>query len=183
MEVQDINNVVGEVGETVTMLNQRVDELESNALSETSEIYDTDSQEIVSTEYESQPLEKVDREKVLASQFQAELIDSDWSEAAQTKLDSLFYKQDTEYFGNVDVAGIECRSTSCKIDLQLQGSIDVEDFEFNFFVDASAEGFPRVSSTINETTGLRSYYLSDQSQSGASTMLDNMDIETLLNNF
>ena len=83
-------------------------------------------------------------EVALEDSFNAEPIAEDWSLAAQDKVNNLFLNTENQLYQNSNIKNLECRSTSCKIELVLEEQINRGDFEGEFLSDVAELGFPRV---------------------------------------
>lgn len=100
-------------------------------------------------DFEEVHAQQRERIQILASAFEAEPLDADWSAEA---VDAIERSLDAEALAGTTAVGVECRSTICQLEVEHDNSIDVARFEL-WFPILTAEVAPRITLEHEEFDG------------------------------
>ena len=146
---------ISQLNSGLNNLSQRVAELEQSADSEPA----VTGQASVDDAYSEADLQANYHSFIasLDTDFAAEALSADFSEQHQNAMQNLFLNVEKPNYQNVQVKNLECRSSSCKVELVLEGSDNSEDFESDFMIDAAKLGLTRVRGYEKSESGQDSY--------------------------
>ena len=106
---------------------------------------------------------------IMSLDTEFEALSDDISEQQQNAIQNLFLNRVDPTYQNVQVKDLECRGSSCRIELVLEGGVESEDLETEFMADAARLGLNRVRGYKKSESEQDSYvyFLSPPKQTNA----------------
>jgi hypothetical protein len=151
---------ISQLNSDVNNLNQRVAELEESGDSKSTEVIGSNIDEA----YGEPDIQAIHSNftAFLDEDFAAEPLSLGFSERQQDEVHNLFLDVEKPYYQNVQIKNLECRSSSCKVEVVLEGNFNSGDFESEFMVDSAKLGLSRVRGYEKNESGQKShvYFLS-----------------------
>lgn len=175
-KLDQLNAGIEKTQKTVNDLSQRVQIIETLGAESTNSGASTEIKDIAQFLPQARTAEQSQEDlqdfmQSLEVDFTAQDLDEAWGADSEAKISETFQNQDNLAYKAIRLANVECRSSSCKVDVSYEQEADTEEFESEFVIDAMKKGFPRVRGRIDPETGTASYYLSQSNDSDAHSHL------------
>ena len=151
---------ISQLNSDVSKLNQRVGDLEESSDSKSTEVIGSNIEE----DYSEADIQATYSSFTasLDEGFAAEPLSLGFAEQQQNEVQNLFLDVEKPYYLNAQIKNLECRSSSCKVEVVLEGDFNSGDFESEFMVDSAKLGLTRVRGYEKNESGQKShvYFLS-----------------------
>lgn len=150
-----ILSAMSQLNSDVSKLNQRVGDLEESGDPKSTEAIGSNIEE----DYGEADIQSTysNFTASLDEDFATEPLSLGFAEQQQNEVQNLFLDVEKPYYQNAQIKNLECRSSSCKVEVVLGGNFDSGDFESEFMVDSAKLGLARVRGYEKNESGQKSY--------------------------
>lgn len=149
-DVNGLSEQLSKLTSALTDIDQRLSALEANSSIVTPTIESDGLAEIRRQRNQDPEVAHQQFVNSLQESFAVEPVSAAWSEESSSSIQTMFLQPEVPIFQTSQLVGLECRSSSCRVEVAHDESVATDDFESEFLIEASKAGFNRVRGHLVE---------------------------------